>query len=93
MHEKDCETIADVVKDIERYEAILADGDKQKQPIRATRDERKNQADVRAAQSEMTQTLQQILSRLEDLESGQKTKSFARISTTEHASFAILLTI
>jgi hypothetical protein len=76
--DRDCQTIADAVEVIERYEAVLEDGDKRK-PVRALGSDDKasgeTQSRPNASQTEMSETLKVILTRLEKLESGQYTKS------------------
>lgn len=75
--DKDCQTIADAVEVIERYEAVLGDSEKRKQPVRVVGEEKdikKSQNGANAIQMEVTDTLKQILARLEKLESGRTGK-------------------
>lgn len=76
---KDCQTIADAVEVIERYEAVLGEGEKRKQAVRAIGDDKdvkRNNSGGSAGtiQPELTDTLKQIMTTLERLESGQTAK-------------------
>ena len=79
--DKDCQTMADAVEVIERYEAVLEDGEKRK-PVRALgsddRAPRKTLSSPSASQTEILEALKAILTRLEKLESGQSTRSNGR---------------
>lgn len=75
----DCQTIADAVEVIERYEAVLGEGEKRKQAVRAIGDDKdvkRNNSGGSAGtiQPELTDTLKQIMTTLERLESGQTAK-------------------
>lgn len=77
--DKDCQTIADAVEVIERYEAVLGEGEKRKQAVRAIGDDKdvkrsNSGGSADTIQPELTDTLKQILTRLERLESGQTPK-------------------
>lgn len=77
--DKDCQTIVDAVEVIERYEAVLGEGEKRKQAVRAIGDDKdvkrsNSGGSADTIQPELTDTLKQILTRLERLESGQTAK-------------------
>ncbi|XP_055997890.1 uncharacterized protein LOC130047282 [Ostrea edulis] len=89
--DKDCQTIADAVEVIERYEADLEDGEKRKQPVRALGSDdkapRKTQGSPSVSQTEISETLKAILSRLEKLESGQSSRFNGRQNPHTRACF------
>ena len=89
--DRDCQTIADAVEVIERYEAVLEDGDKRKLPVRAVggddRAPRKTQNSPSASQTEILEALKAILTRLEKLESRQSARSNGRQGPRTRACF------
>lgn len=90
--DKDCQTIADAVEVIERYEAVLGEGEKRKQTVRAIGDDKdvkRNNSGGSAGtiQIELTDTLKQIMTRLERLESGQTTKFGGRQNQNNRQCF------
>lgn len=90
--DKDCQTIADAVEVIERYEAVLGEGEKRKQAVRAIGDDKdikRNNSGGSAGtiQPELTDTLKQIMTRLERLESGQTAKFGGRQNQNNRQCF------
>lgn len=90
--DKNCQTIADAVEVIQRYEAVLGEGEKRKQAVRAIGDDKdikrsNSGSSAGTNQPEMTNTLKQIMTRLERLESGQTPKFSGRQNQNNRQCF------